>query len=263
MSSYDEIYSYMEKHVDALKTDRTGDERQTEEQVFDKRTLMTLYEFMTSGIVDTVQYPISTGKEGNVFYAEDPDGGPLALKIFRTATATFKGMARYIDGDPRFKGTSRNRVKMIYAWTQKEFKNLYRYYDAGIPVPEPIAYSKNCLVEEFIGDENGPAPQLKDVELDDPNDTYDEIVSFIIDGWRDARLVHGDLSEYNVLMPEDGPVLIDCGQAMTVESYGARELLERDIKNVNRFFGNRGADLIAPEIIMEETLSTEKEEEEE
>ena len=65
MPSYDEIYSYMERHVDSLKTNKIGDERQTEGEVFDKRTIMTLYEFMTSGTIDAVLYPISTGKEGN------------------------------------------------------------------------------------------------------------------------------------------------------------------------------------------------------
>lgn len=263
MPSYDEIYSYMERHVDSLKTNRTGDERQTEGEVFDKRTIMTLYEFMTAGTIDAVLYPISTGKEGNVFYAEDPEGSPLALKIFRTSTSTFKRIAKYIEGDPRFKNLSKNRVKLIYAWTHKEFKNLHRYYEAGIPVPEPIAYENNCLIEEFIGDEVGPAPQLKDVYLEDPTETYDEVVSFIIDGWKDAHLVHGDLSEYNVLMPAEGPVLIDCGQAMTNDYFGAKELLIRDIKNVNRFFGSRGAELIESEIIMKETLSVEVEEEDE
>jgi RIO kinase 1 len=262
MTSYDEIYSYMERHVDSLKTNKIGDERQTEGEVFDRRTLMTLYEFMTSGVIDAVRYPVSTGKEGNVFFAEDPEGGPLALKIFRTSTSTFKRLSRYIEGDPRFRGVSGNRVKMIYAWTQKEFKNLQRYYEAGIPVPEPIAYEKNCLVEEFIGDETGPSPQLKDVVLDDPTETYDEVVSFIIDGWKDAHLVHGDLSEYNVLMSSEGPVLIDCGQAMTIDYPGAKELLERDIRNVNRFFKFRGADIIEPGTITEETLNASGEEEE-
>ena len=263
MASYDEIYAFMEKRVDALKTNKTGDERQTEEQVFDRKTLMVLYEFMTGGVIDTVHYPISTGKEGNVFYAEDSDGEPLALKIFRTSTSTFKRISRYIEGDPRFRGVKGNHTKMIYVWTQKEFKNLQRYYEAGIPVPEPIAYDMNCLIEEFIGDENGPAPQLKDVPLEDPTETYDEVVSFIIDGWRDAHLVHGDLSEYNILMSDEGPIMIDCGQAMTRDYPGAKELLDRDILNVNRFFKGRGADIIDPDIILKEVFSTEEEEEEE
>lgn len=265
MPSYEEAYAYLERHVDALKTNKTGDERQTDGEVFDRKTLMTIYDLMTSGYIDAVHYPISTGKEGNVFYVTDEDGDEFALKIFRTSTSTFKRVAKYVEGDPRFRGVCGNRWKMIYAWVNKEFKNLDRYCEAGIPVPEPVTFDKNCLLMEFVGDENGPAPQLKDVVLDDPTSTYDDVVSFIIDGWQEAHLVHGDLSEYNILMKDGEPIMIDVGQAMTNDHYNAKELLERDIRNVNRFFRNRGADVIDDAVILEETLngSTEEEDEEE
>jgi len=241
--------------VDALKTNKTGDERKTDGEVFDRKTLMTIYDLMKGGFIDTVRYPVSTGKEGNVFFATDEDGEPLALKIFRTSTSTFKNVARYIEGDPRFKGVAGNRWKLIYAWANKEFRNLQRYAEAGLPVPEPITFDKNCLLMEYIGDENGPAPQLKDVVLSEPTDMYDEVLSFIIDGWKDAHLVHGDLSEYNVLVWEGQPVLIDCGQAMTNDFFNAKDLLKRDIANINRFFKNRGADIIEPDKIMDEILN--------
>ena len=257
------MFAHVERHVDALKTNRTGDERQTDAEVFDRQTLMVIYDFMTGGLIDTVHHPISTGKEGNVFYCTDEDGEPLALKIFRTSTSTFKRVSKYIEGDPRFKGAAGNRRRMIYTWTNKEYRNLQRYYEADIPVPEPIAFRKNCLLMEYIGDETGPAPQLKDVSLDAPTEMYDEVVSFIIDGYRDAHLVHGDMSEYNILVWEGEPVLIDCGQAMTADFYNAKEFLMRDIVNVNRFFANRGADVIDPETIMEETLREGDDEEDE
>ena len=253
--SYDEMYSYLEARVDALKTNRTGDERQTVDEVFDKQTLMAIYDLMTSGVIDSVKFPISTGKEGNVFYAEAEDGEPLALKIFRTATSTFKRIGRYIEGDPRFKGLTGNRRKMIYAWTNKEYRNLLRYCESGLPVPEPVAFNKNCLIMEYIGDENRPSPQLKDVKLEDPDDIYNEAVSFIIDGWQEAHLVHGDLSEYNILMMDGDPIFIDCGQAMTADHFNSKELLIRDIENINRFFRNRGADIFDPKAIMEEALT--------
>jgi len=263
MPSYDEKYAFLEKRVDALRTNRTGDERQTDGQVFDKKTLMTIYDFMTGGVIDSIHYPISTGKEGNVFYAENEDKEPMALKIFRTSTSTFKRVTRYIEGDPRFKGVAGNRWKMIYAWTNKEYRNLQRYSEAGIPVPEPIAFDKNCLLMEFIGNETGPAPQLKDYPMDDPTEMYDEVLSFIIDGWQDAHLVHGDLSEYNVLIQNGQPILIDCGQAMTNDFFNAKDLLARDIKNVNHFFKGKGADVIPIETVIEETIDGSKDEEEE
>ncbi len=258
--SYEEKYAYLEKRIDALKTNKTGDERQTEGEVFDRKTLMTIYEFMKRGLLDKVHYPISTGKEGNVFYATDADGDPLALKIYRTSTSTFKKVAKYVEGDPRFRGTTGNRWKFIYAWSAKEFRNLQRYYEAELPVPEPITNSQNCLLMEYIGDENSPAPQLRNAALDDPTDTYDEVVSFIIDGWRDAHLVHGDLSEYNILMEDGEPVFIDVGQAMTSDFYNAKDLLDRDIANINRFFKNRGADVVDPETIREECFAPEGDE---
>ena len=152
---------------------------------------------------------------------------------------------------------------MIYAWVNKEFKNLMRYSEAGIPVPEPITFDQNCLLMEFVGDETGPAPQLRDVILDDPTETYDEVISFIIDGWKDAHLVHGDLSEYNILMQDGQPIMIDVGQAMTTDNYNAKELLERDIRNVNAFFRKRGADIIDDKVVFEETVNGKEEDEEE
>ena len=116
---------------------------------------------------------------------------------------------------------------------------------------------------EFIGDESGPCPQLKDVVLEDPTDTYDEVISFIIDGWRDAHLVHGDLSEYNILMQDGQPIMIDVGQAMTTDHYNARELLERDIRNINAFFRKRGADVIADDVVFDETVNGSDDDEEE
>ncbi len=251
MPSYDEIYSHLEKKVDALKTDRTGEERTTAAEVFDRQTLMTIYRFMTSGFIDTVGYPVSTGKEGNVFQAYGPDGEMVALKIFRTSTSTFKRISSYIEGDPRFKGASGNRRRLIQVWAKKEFSNLRLYADAGIRVPAPITYHGNCIVMEFIGDESGPAPRLKDVEMEDPEQVYDTVVSWMVDGAKDAGLVHGDLSEFNILMDGDEPVLIDCGQSMLTKHFNARDLLARDVANVNRYFKSKGVETMDDELIIE------------
>ena len=244
MPSYEEMYAHLERHVDALKTDKTGDEKQTDGEVFDKKTLMTIYDFMTAGYIDSVHYPISTGKEGNVFYVTDEDGDPFALKIYRTSTSTFKRVAKYIEGDPRFRGITGNRWKMIYAWTNKEYRNLQRYTENGIRVPEPVEFDKNCLLMEYIGDKRGPAPQLRNAVMKKPNSNYKDVVNFIVNGYKKAHLVHGDLSEYNILLFRDKPILIDCGQALTADHFNAKEFLMRDIANVNRFFRSRDIDTI-------------------
>lgn len=148
----------------------------TQEGVFDERTLMTIYKLMKDGYLDAVHYPISTGKEGNIFYATDAKNNKLVIKIFRTSTSTFRHIYRYIGGDPRFKGIERNRHRMIYAWANKEFRNLIRYSEAGIPVPKPITFNKNCLLMEYIGDESGPAPQLKNVLVNHPTEIYNKVI---------------------------------------------------------------------------------------
>ncbi len=263
MTSYEEVYAYLERHVDALKTNRAGDERQTYAEVFDKKTLLTIYDMMAAGYIDQVHYPVSTGKEGNVFYATDEDGDGMALKIFRTSTSTFKRVTKYVEGDPRFRGVTGNRWKMICAWVNKEFRNLTRYSETGIPVPKPITFSQNCLLMEYIGDETGPALRLRDIVLEDPTEIYDDVVSFIIDGWQKAHLVHGDLSEYNILMQDGQAIMIDVGQAMTSDHYNAEELLERDIGNINAFFRKRDADVIDDKIVFEEAVNGKDDEEEE
>lgn len=260
MPSYEEIYSYLERHIDDLKTNKTGDEKQTDAEVFDKQTLMVIYDFMTAGYVDSVHFTISTGKEGNVFYITDEDNEPFALKIFRTSTSTFKRVSKYIEGDPRFKGITGNRRKLIYAWANKEFRNLQRYDENGIRVPKPIEFEKNCLLMEYIGDKYGPAPQLKDAELKRPNMIYKECVKFIVDGFRKAHLVHGDLSEYNILIWKDKPILIDCGQALTADHFNSKDFLERDVRNLNRFFSHKDVDIIDNEEILAKALEKEEEE---
>ncbi len=213
---------------------------------------------MTAGYVDSVHFTISTGKEGNVFYVTDEDGKPFALKIFRTSTSTFKRVSKYIEGDPRFKGLTGSRRKIIYAWTNKEYRNLQRYYENGIRVPEPIEYQKNCLLMEYIGDKTGPAPLLKDAVLKKPNMVYKECINFIVNGFKKAHLVHGDLSEYNVLIWKDKPILIDCGQSLTADHFNSKEFLQRDIKNVNRFFAKKEVDLIDENEILAKALEEEE-----
>jgi len=215
---------------------RTGDERKTLDEVFDRDTMLGIYKLMTDGYVDTIQYPISTGKEGNVFAVADDEGKLFALKIYRTSNATFNRIAKYIEGDKRFKGITGSRRKVIYAWASKEFRNLQRLEDAGVRVPSPIRYHKNMLVMEYIGTKKGPAPLLRSTVLDDPAKVYDTIVEYMRLAYQEAELVHADLSEYNILYYRKRPVIIDVGQAVLTEHVNAKDFLLRDIDNVNRYF---------------------------
>lgn len=230
----------LDRKVESLRLRRSenamDDARKVLDEVFDRRTMAALYKFTSNGAFDSIDFAISTGKEGNVFRVTTHNGELLALKIFRINTATFHSLARYIEGDPRFKGLSGSKRKLIYAWTVKEFKNLHRMMDAGIRVPEPIDFHENMLLMEYIGTPEQPAPAIRNVIVPEPEEVYKEIVGFMKKMYRKAELVHGDLSEYNILWHDDMPWIIDCGQSLTADHPNAEEFLKRDIKNINRYF---------------------------
>ncbi len=209
--------------------------------VFGKHTLLTLYKMMTDKVFEKVAGEISTGKEANVFVAERGDGSIIILKIYRIETADFKNILPYIAGDNRFRGLQKNKKSIIFTWARKEFSNLSRLEAAGIRVPHPLAFRNNILAMEFIGDDS-PAQTMKTSQLTDPEKVFRKIKTFIRKAYKEAKLVHADLSEYNVLMLNNEPVVIDCGQAVLTSHPMAEEFLERDIKNICRFFEKKGVD---------------------
>jgi RIO kinase 1 len=216
---------------------KDADQWKVQDDVFDEVTLLALYRLAHRKHLTTFGGPISTGKEGIVFYGER-EGKPLAIKIYMISTANFKAMTEYIDGDPRFSHIRRSRKEIIFAWTRKEFSNLKRARKAGVPVPEPYSFDRNILIMEFLGEGQAPFPQIREVEIPDPEATYREIIGFAETLFSRARLVHGDLSEYNILYGER-PYVIDMGQAVTLDHPRALRFLVRDIANINRFFSDK------------------------
>ncbi|MGB4579557.1 MAG: RIO1 family regulatory kinase/ATPase, partial [Methanoculleus sp.] len=99
----------------------------------------------------------------------------------------------------------------------------------------PLAFDRNILLMEFLGEEEAPYPQLRLAAVDDYEATYREILDCTRRLYQDARLVHADLSEYNILYHEK-PYLIDMGQAVTLDHPRALTFLLRDIRNINRYF---------------------------
>jgi len=215
---------------------RVGSDRKTEDQVFDKSTLKTLEKLISDKVIDILDFPISTGKEGNVFRGLTPEKKYVALKIYRTSTSTFKHISEYIIGDPRFKSMRKNRRDLVYIWTKKEYKNLERLQKNGIRAPKPIISRKNVLVMQYIGDSNKPAPMLKDVKLKKPEKIFQTIIGFISKMYKNAELVHGDLSSFNVLIHKDKPYIIDLGQGVLIEHPKSTEFLKRDVHNIVTYF---------------------------
>lgn len=217
---------------------KDDDDRKTIDEVFDRETLLSVYKLFKDGIFDTVDFPISTGKEGNVFKCSGPDGN-VALKIYRVSTATFKHISKYIVGDPRFGGVQKNRKKVIHMWARKEFRNLERMTSGGVRVPKPLACHNNMIAMQYIGTEEMPAPLLKDVSVEFPKKLFEDIVENLRRIYN-VDLVHGDLSEYNILMSGGEPVIIDVGQGVPLSHSMAEEWLKRDIMNVVRYFKKLG-----------------------
>ena len=240
MARPDKDLAQLEHQVESLRLRRSenaqDDARKVLDEVFDRRTMMAIYKFMKSGVIDTVDFPISTGKEGNVFRVTDPEGDLIAMKIYRVSNSTFHNIAKYIEGDPRFKGLQGSHRKIVFAWSAKEFKNLCRMTEAGVRVPEPVRFHRNILFMEYIGTEEEPAPSLKNSYLENPDEIYKTILKYMKIMYQKAELVHGDLSEYNILMENGKPVIIDVGQAMLIDHVNSLDFLKRDITNINRYF---------------------------
>ncbi len=226
----------LEGQVDALRTkEKDSDTRKTYDQVFDHAALLSIASLIGDGVFSTLDYPVSTGKEASVFHATDANGRAKAVKIYRIATATFRNIAVYIEGDARFKNVKRATRPTLLAWAQKEYKNLVRMDDAGVRVPRPERVLDNVLVMEYIGDETQPAPALREVALEEPRETYEDVVTNMR-AIRKAELVHADLSEYNLLYWDGRIVVIDVGQSVPLDHPRAEEWFKRDVSNIARFF---------------------------
>jgi RIO kinase 1 len=203
-------------------------------EVFDHSTLMALYALQNNGHLDSIESIVSTGKEANIFYGLKKEKG-IAIKIFRTATSSFRNMREYILSDPRFQGIKGNRRQLIYAWARREFKNLRKVYKK-IPVPTPLTVKKNVLLMEFVGKEGVPYPRMKDVGPRDPEEDFKEIMERVQTMYK-LGLVHSDLSEYNILI-NDEMYFIDFSQGTVTDDPNASAFLKRDITNLIRYFSH-------------------------
>ena len=216
---------------------KVGDDLKTLEEVFDGRTLLTMLKILNDGRLKELQGALKSGKESRIYHGIDSEGKDIAVKIYLTSSSIFRqGRLKYIQGDPRFRNIPHDTRSLVEQWALKEFKNLELARKAELAVPKPIYVEKNVLLLEFIGKDGIPAPHLRDVPLQTPKLWYDKILEMLQLLYEKAKLVHGDVSEYNVLVPDGYPVLIDFAQGVTAEHPEAREFLKRDVENVNNYF---------------------------
>jgi RIO kinase 1 len=234
--------------TERLMREKRSEEYQVIEEVFDRSTLMTIYYLMNRGIIEEIHGVVQAGKEARIYWGKDSQGKELAIKIYLTTSAEFKkGMLPYIEGDPRFTHIRRDTRSLVYAWAQKEFKNLQRAKEAGVNVPEPVVVEKNVLVMKFIGKDGVRAPLLKETSLNDPKRTFRLLLTYLKRLYSKAGLVHADLSEYNIMVWRGRPVIFDVAQAVLIEHPMADKFLRRDLENLHRYFKRLNLDVLPVE----------------
>src|SRR3972149_2245400 len=243
----DELGKKLEKRIDRdiLAKERRGrsekgvfDKSKVMDDVLDKSTMMTLSKLINSGTISYVNGIVGSGKESKLYWAVDPNGNNIALKIYLVTASTVKKRKPYLVDDPRFSRIKKGTRNMVELWAQKEFRNLTQCVKSGIPSIKPIHVLKNVLVIEFVGKNGVPAKTLVETEIDE-ND-YKDAISIISQLYKKAKLVHADFSEYNIFKTENGLIVFDLGSAVDIRHKNAKEFLERDIKNITRFFVKRG-----------------------
>jgi RIO kinase 1 len=209
------------------------------DEFFDRATLLAVSRLVNRELFDAIDHPISTGKEGGVFRATKGEEF-RAVKIYRVSNTAFRHLPAYALEELRREASLRNYGGLIFAWTRREHTILGRLRDAGVRAPIPYGHYRNVLVMEYIGTIEGAAPRLRDALIDDPAALYHDLVHQIGLMVRTAKLVHGDLSPYNILYYEGHVVLIDVAQSVSVEHPNAYRLLERDLTHFSKFLARRG-----------------------
>lgn len=229
--------------IGKTKTTEKAD-RATVEQAIDPRTRMVLFKMLNRGVFNDINGCISTGKEANVYHATKSDGQELAIKVYKTSVLVFKDRDRYVQGDYRFRYgyCKHNPRKMVKTWAEKEMRNLTRLKAAGIRCPTPLLLRLHVLVMEFIGKDGWAAPRLKDaaLSLDKLRESYMEMIISMRTLYQKCKLVHGDLSEYNILYFEGHLYIIDVSQSVDLDHPHAHEFLIEDCVHVSDFFKKHG-----------------------
>ena len=192
---------------------------------------------LSSGLATRVLALISSGKEADVYLAEY-NGAPIAVKVYRLYRTSHRG------GRP---------IKLdTQGWlTAKEYEMTHQAWKGGARVPTPARRVENMFSMRYLGDENGPAPRLSDVELEEPGRVLEEVL-LGIEKLVQAGVVHSDLSTYNILMHEGEPWFIDLSEAIRVDRTGdspwtrlneASLALNRGMKSIRQYFAKYGLEV--------------------
>lgn len=248
---------------------------------------------INNGLIQHCNGVVKEGKEAIVYHADagsQSDGFDVAVKVFKRIEE-FRNRSAYVDDDPRYHGSKFRNIdkrQQVEVWAEKEYRNLLRASRAGVAVPTPIMQKENVLFMRFLGDGGWPAAQLRELDIKKQSKKwivlYIQTLAAIRRLYHCARLVHADLSEYNILVcpmlqvenamdkSEESKndlqiVLIDFGQAVERNHPSALDLLKRDLSLVNSFFEKQAVTTVPPdeclEFVLEEMEPQEDDEDEE
>lgn len=209
------------------------------QRVFDESTMHTLYLLASRGYFNLLVGPVSTGKEATV-YSALLGKKYVALKIYKITASGFNTMWKYLKGDPRFDFVKMGKRSLVPAWAKKEYSNLMKMQRCGVRVPKPIAVLNNVLIMEFIGEKGISAPLAKDKPPKNPKIWFNKVINYIKLMYKKEDLIHGDISEYNILNFNEEPVIIDVSQSVLTGHPLAEKLLVNDIKNIIKWFEKLG-----------------------
>jgi RIO kinase 1 len=222
-----------------------------------------LQPLIDDGMVDTVVRRLKSGKEASVYIVACGDQVRCA-KVYKEAEQRgFHKLAQYQEGrktrssrDTRAMGKRGRHGRRVQEaeWKNAEVDALYRLVGAGVRVPAPYLVHEGVLLMELVQDELGdPAPRLNDIEItaDQAREWHAFMITQIV-RMLCAGLIHGDLSEFNVLLDANGPVIIDLPQAVNAASNNnAFAMLERDVNNMRATFGRTVPELLETEYARE------------
>jgi RIO kinase 1 len=227
------------------------------------KTPAALQPLIDDGVIDEVIRSLKSGKEATVYLVRSGSHTRCA-KVYRDmAQRSFQKRTRYQEGRKirgsrqaraMSKSTRFGRREQEAAWKNAEVETLYQLDAAGVRVPKPYGYFNDTLIMELVIDAAGdPAPRLGQVDLS--AEIAREYHSFLIEQivrMLSLGIIHGDLSEFNVLVGADGPVIIDLPQAVNAAANnGALAMLERDVNNIRGTLGRFAPDLLKTEFAQE------------
>lgn len=220
------------------------------------KTPKRIQPLVDDGLVDEVISQLMSGKEATVYTVRSGDTIRCA-KVYKEANKrSFKKAAQYQEGRKSRnsrrarameKGSKFGRAQQEDAWQNAEVDALYKLAVAGVRVPEPFGCFDGVLLMELITDENGDvSPRLNDISMSAEQAIEDHDVMMVyIMRMLCAGIVHGDLSEFNVLVDQYGPVIIDLPQAVDASANNnAKSMLARDVMNMTTYYGQYAPELL-------------------